>query len=422
MIHKYLAISLIFVFFLFIQFIAGALIIMGYSSMINERLTIASNFSKKQLSIDTICKISNCKKIFNSEENPGNLLGVPGMNPFFINSFISRDLSFIVFNESLNSFIMLKTHNIELFIFVISLIITSIFVFSIMGYIMVAYNREKKNIVKTLAGNEAILTNKSMILITENIHHELNTPMEVIENKTRKIQKILDDYIQESYIFWCSLPEQKDTKVTMELFKQSDKRCFDKKILGVSEDFGFIFQSSEQIYAVLERMKGFKHLRYSNGNKSIAEIIEGAFKVISISNSNFYFEVDPSLRDYSISGDELKNADLLNIIINHIKNSLEANASKIFVNLGEFKDKKVSFKIIDNGNGIPEKLKSRLFKPNFSSKSIGDTGLRGNGLYLNKSILLSCDGEVRLIDSSKYGTIFELTTPAKNNKWGKLYI
>jgi hypothetical protein len=76
--------------------------------------------------------------------------------------------------------------------------------------------------------------------------------------------------------------------------------------------------------SVLEKTRGFKHLRYSNGNKSIFDIIDGAFKIMSISNSNFTYNIDNRLNDYKLNYKlvkDFKNADLLNIVLNHIKKS-----------------------------------------------------------------------------------------------------
>ena len=158
-------------------------------------------------------------------------------------------------------------------------------------------------------------------------------------------------------------------------------------------------------------MKGFKHLRYSNGNKTLADIIDGGFKIINISNTNFDYEVDEKLMGYSLSS-TLKNADLLSILLNHFKNSLEANASKIYVLFSSYKDGKINIRIIDNGLGIPEEARSKIFKANFSTK-IGDSGVRGNGMYLNKHIMNTTGGDIKLIETSRKGTTIELSFQAK---------
>lgn len=376
-----------------IQFIIGLGVLTGYSSYINKQMT----YNIKEYNVadfNKLCAISECEDIW--------IKGLCDDELSFIyepsdNVFINDDLNFIVYNEGASAYFQIHTNEIKSLIIKYSTIITIVLliIFSIIMY----YNikEEKEMSLRLMSSNEAMLANKSMILITENVHHELNTPMEVIDSKLHKIRKIIKAY-----------NSTKTSSTDLETLKEIQEN-FDK----IDVDFGLISQASEQIYAVLERMRGFKHLRYSNGNKSIHNICTGSFKVISISNSNFYSNVDDNLRLYSIDSSELKNADLLNILLNHIKNSLEANSNKIYITFESFYKGKLRIRIIDNGNGIKESSQKNIFEPNFSTKDIENQGIRGNGLYLNKSILRSAGGDVKLIDSSKYGSTFELIIPAK---------
>lgn len=260
-----------------------------------------------------------------------------------------------------------------------------------------AIRREKKDLIIKTAGNEAILANKTMISITENIHHELNTPLEVIDNKIEKIHRALGKFSNNKCMKCACI---------------SDEEA--KGINKLEEDFDFIRSSSEQIFSILEKMKGFKHLRYSNGNKTLHDIVMGSFKIASISNSNFDYFLDIKLKDYGIRGD-LKNADLLSILLNHIKNSLEANASKIFISYVSSTKDFTRIRILDNGIGIDFDSQKNIFEANFSTKAeIGE--IRGNGMYLNKQIIKSCGGDVKLIESSSKGTTIELIIPSKSKE------
>jgi signal transduction histidine kinase len=238
-----------------------------------------------------------------------------------------------------------------------------------------------------------------MITIAENIHHELNTPLEVIDNKIEKIRKIYLDSLNLCSNTICD-------ECRSYIFKN------EKKMLTLEEDFEFIKTSSEQIYSVLNKMKNFKHLRYSNGNKSVFDIATGGFKIINISNSNFDYYVDENLENYSLKKNSIKNAEMLSIFLNHIKNSLEANASIIKIFFVKEEPGFIIVRIIDNGNGIPENAIKHIFKPNFSTKDT-DEDIRGNGMYLNKHILSSYRGNIKLIETSNKGTTLELKIPAK---------
>lgn len=116
---------------------------------------------------------------------------------------------------------------------------------------------------------------------------------------------------------------------------------FNRQLLSLESDFQFIRLAIEQQAATLDKMRKFKHVKYSNGNRTIYDIVDGALQTISISNSGFVYHLDKELENYKIkpNGDKtLKNVDLLMAFLNHFKNSLEAKASTIVVNIDLFRN------------------------------------------------------------------------------------
>ena len=365
------------------------------NSQINNNIEEYNEIDREQL-----CRISQCIRIKSVDlkktyrvDSKGHLIYIKNINYSTIqihNSFYLIDGGLALYNKKSNNIFVLDTKRILLdFLNILGYFIPLALLFFMIPLI-ISIKEEKNRALLELAGNEAILSNKSMIAIAENIHHELNTPLEVIDNKIEKISRVIEKFI-----------------------KLNDGKLNNKEsLINIKKDFAFIKMASEQIYTVLSRMKNFKHLRYSNGNKSIKNIIDGGFKIINISNSNFEFKVDLRLRNYSLNSVSLKNADLLSIILNHIKNSLEANASKIFILFVRDTNHGIILRIIDNGNGIPKYAQKNIFKANFSTKE--NTGLiRGNGMYLNKHILNASGGNVKLISTSNKGTTIELSIPTK---------
>jgi len=365
----------------------------------------------KEINNNRLCSIANCIRVADLNENK---CYTPINGHLKIENFRNNEYSRItgalyitdtwhltIYNKKANAHFAINVNSI------MSDFIHMMFYFLPLSLLIYIYPLTKairvekeENILKT-AGSEALLANKSMINITENIHHELNTPLEVIDNKIEKIHRELGLFLEEEYSVTQNLKNIPLDRV------QRNNRLED-----LNQDFYFIKTSSEQIYAVLEKMKGFKHLRYSNGNKNLEDIIDGGFKIINISNTNFDYQIDERLKEYRIGTDKLKNADFLSIILNHIKNSLEANASKILILFNKESKGKLYIRFIDNGSGIPEKVQSKIFIPNFSTKST-DSGIRGNGMYLNKQILKNAGGNIHLISSSNRGTTLELEIPVK---------
>ncbi|NJK94327.1 MAG: ATP-binding protein, partial [Bacteroidales bacterium] len=67
-------------------------------------------------------------------------------------------------------------------------------------------------------------------------------------------------------------------------------------------------------------------------------------------------------------------------------------------------------KVKDNGNGIPEELREKLFRPNFTTKSSG----MGLGLAIIKNIMEELGGSIRFLTETGKGTTFILEFPLLN--------
>jgi signal transduction histidine kinase len=93
------------------------------------------------------------------------------------------------------------------------------------------------------------------------------------------------------------------------------------------------------------------------------------------------------------------------IIINLIKNSLEANGSKISISAFEDSYGKVSIKISDNGKGIHPEIIDEIFMPFFTTKEQGS----GIGLSLARQIIRLHGGSISVQSVPNSETSFTLS-------------
>jgi nitrogen fixation/metabolism regulation signal transduction histidine kinase len=98
------------------------------------------------------------------------------------------------------------------------------------------------------------------------------------------------------------------------------------------------------------------------------------------------------------------------IFSNLFKNSIQAipadRKGNIQVKMKVERDK-VSVEVTDNGDGIPESLKNKMFTPNFTTKSSG-TGL---GLSIVKKYIEEANGTIRFESKHNTGTTFFMEFP-----------
>jgi len=102
------------------------------------------------------------------------------------------------------------------------------------------------------------------------------------------------------------------------------------------------------------------------------------------------------------------------VLTNLVKNALQAIPSdrKGIVVL-ELRKTNDEFRIMvaDNGTGIPEEMKGRLFQPNFTTKTTG----MGLGLAISKRIIEHAGGKIWVETQAGKGTQFYISLPALQN-------
>jgi len=99
-----------------------------------------------------------------------------------------------------------------------------------------------------------------------------------------------------------------------------------------------------------------------------------------------------------IEGD---NSQIRRIIINLVRNSIQAGATKLDVTVLDESEKYLIL-VSDNGSGIPEDLRSKIFDQNFTTKDLG----MGLGLKLARKFIESIGGKLYLKHSSNAGSEF----------------
>jgi len=98
------------------------------------------------------------------------------------------------------------------------------------------------------------------------------------------------------------------------------------------------------------------------------------------------------------------------LFTNLLQNALEAchGRDKCVISVSEeLKDETILIKVTDNGEGIPDNMHSKIFMPNFTTKSSG-TGL---GLAMSKTIVEQARGKIWFETEVGTGTTFFVELP-----------
>lgn len=132
--------------------------------------------------------------------------------------------------------------------------------------------------------------------------------------------------------------------------------------------------------------------------------------------------IEPQAKLYSVNMELHEENNLPNLycepnllkqmFINIIKNSIEADSTKVDVEISSPNDKHVSIKIIDNGCGIEEERLKHIGEPFYSSKEKG-TGL---GMTVSSRIVETHKGSLHITSELGIGTTVEVILPIGDRK------
>jgi two-component system, LuxR family, sensor kinase FixL len=117
--------------------------------------------------------------------------------------------------------------------------------------------------------------------------------------------------------------------------------------------------------------------------------------------------VEVDLSDEVVIADKIQ---IQRVLLNLLRNAAEAVADQEHRDIGlltEIKNEMVQISVIDNGPGLPDEVKARLFQPFVSTK---ETGM-GVGLSICHTIITAHNGRLWTEPNPEGGTIFRLTLP-----------
>lgn len=101
---------------------------------------------------------------------------------------------------------------------------------------------------------------------------------------------------------------------------------------------------------------------------------------------------------------------LIRVVTNLVKNATQAIADdqtpKIVINVRQSNDD-VIISVADNGSGVAEENRHKVFEPKFTTKTSG----MGLGLAMVKNIVETYKGNISFVSEKDKGTIFKVTFP-----------
>ena len=258
---------------------------------------------------------------------------------------------------------------------------TSSVLFSILGECALALeslrNAEEKEKAAVLAKNEQLRAN-----LLRSISHDLRTPLTSISGNA--------DTLLHSYNV---------------LDEQTRKQIF----TDIYDDAQWLTGLVENLLSVTKIADGSVKLRLSD--QVVDDIVSEALRHIDRRSAEHHITVD--------CGDEplLVRVDaglIVQVLINLVNNAVKYTPAGSNIRITAIpRENTAEICVSDNGPGIPDELKERVFEMFFTGGNpIGDSRRSlGLGLTLCQAIIHAHNGEMTLKENSPHGCIFSFTVP-----------
>jgi len=216
--------------------------------------------------------------------------------------------------------------------------------------------------------------------MAQQVAHEIKNPLTPMKLNVQHLERQLSSDSHDTEQL-----KRKIRKITANLIEQI------KTLNNIASDFSKFSKPIEEEFTRVE----------------VNQVLES---VIDLYQHDNKIEICTELSEHTLSvhgvADELRR-----VFINLVKNSYEAMDGGGHLNVRSYQNRDSVFvEIEDDGEGIAEEDKSKIFVPNFSTKSSG-TGL---GLAICKKIIEAHDGSISFASIKGKGTTFIIKLPANS--------
>ncbi|MCS5491311.1 ATP-binding protein [Algoriphagus limi] len=243
--------------------------------------------------------------------------------------------------------------------------------------------------------------------LTAGIAHEIQNPLNFVNNFSELNKELIADLIEE-----IENGDLEEVKLIATDIENNEEK---------------INHHGKRAGAIVKSM--LEHSRTNSGERTLTDLNELADEYLRLSyhglrakdksfQADFKTDFEPNLPKVNIVAQDIGRV-LLNLINNAFyvvdekaKSGIEGYKPEVIVNTNKT-ERGIEISVKDNGKGIPESIKEKIFQPFFTTKPTGSgTGL---GLSLSYDIVKAHGGEIKIESKEGRGTVFTLEIPFPTN-------
>ena len=205
--------------------------------------------------------------------------------------------------------------------------------------------------------------------------------------------------------------EIKNPLTPMRLTVQNFQRKFDpmdENIHSKVDEYSkTIIQQIDTMSSIASAFSNFAKMpAQQNETLNVVKIVKLALDIFNEDYIFFSAEKDEIIAKFD-------RTQLIRVVTNLVKNGIQAmpenQTPKIVINVGT-NNGDVVITVADNGSGVSEENKTKVFEPKFTTKTSG----MGLGLAMVRNIVETYKGSITFVSQKDKGTTFRVTFPKEN--------
>lgn len=329
--------------------------------------------------------------ITNTNFKPLGILNIPYLEDDY---FIMRDLQNF----------LIRLMEVYLFMMVIAILL---------AYFLSKYiTRSLKTVSEKI--NQTRLDKRNQKIEIENVSEEIsilvNAYNSMIDELEESAVKLATSEREQA---WREMAKQvaheiKNPLTPMRLSVQNFQRKFDPDDPQMTQKVGefsdTLINQIDTMSSIASAFSNFAKMpAQQNETLNVPKIVKLALDIFNEEYILFSAEKEEILAKFD-------RTQLIRVVTNLVKNAIQAVGNvenpAILVAVTE-EEGRACLTVSDNGSGISEENKEKIFEPKFTTKSSG----MGLGLAMVKNIVESCDGSISFSSKLNKGTIFKVKFP-----------
>ena len=254
------------------------------------------------------------------------------------------------------------------------------------------------------------------------IAHEINTPLQYIGDNVKFLQDAFTDLLESLSSCELVVEAAKQGRHDQELVEAADRAARDADLEFLRDEIPSAIRQTleglEHVSKIVRSMKDFSHPGVTK--KTFVDINKALESTVTVSRNEWKYVADVTLNlSETLPHISALPGELNQVFLNMPTNAIEEKTGPdptvkgtITISTQPLGDS-VAISFADNGNGMPEDVRARIFDPFYTTKEVGKG--TGQGLHISRQVITEMHGgRIDVETRQGQGTTFTITLPVND--------